>query len=30
MRNVSVRYLGNYVFTQSLVAGTHAYYADEP
>jgi uncharacterized OsmC-like protein len=30
MRNVSVRYLDDYVFTQSLVAGAHAYYADEP
>lgn len=30
MRNVSVRYLDEYVFTQSLVAGAHAYYADEP
>ena len=30
MKNVSVRYLDHYVFTQSLVAGSHAYYADEP
>jgi putative redox protein len=30
MRNVTVRYLGDYVFTHSLIAGTHAYYADEP
>jgi putative redox protein len=30
MRNVSVRYLDEYVFTQSLIAGSHAFYADEP
>lgn len=30
MANVTVRYLDHYTFTQSLVAGTHAYYADEP
>ncbi len=30
MRNVSARYLNDYVFTQSLIAGAHAYYADEP
>src|SRR5215211_6618791 len=29
-RNVNVRYLDDYVFTQSLVAGTHAFYADQP
>jgi putative redox protein len=30
MANVTVRYLNDYTFTQSLVAGAHAYYADEP
>jgi putative redox protein len=30
MRNVNVRYLDDYVFTQSLIAGTHAFYADQP
>jgi uncharacterized OsmC-like protein len=32
MRNVSVRFLDteDHVFTQSLIAGSHAYYADEP
>ena len=30
MASVSVRYLDDYTFTQSLVAGAHAYYADEP
>lgn len=30
MANVSVRYLDHYHYTQSLVAGSHAYYADEP
>ena len=30
MANVTVRYLDEYIFTQSLVAGSHAYYADEP
>lgn len=30
MANVTVRYNRDYTFTQSLVAGTHAFYADEP
>ncbi len=32
MRNVSVRFLDteDHVFTQSLIAGSHAYYADQP
>ncbi|MGH2583589.1 MAG: OsmC family protein [Dehalococcoidia bacterium] len=30
MASVSVRYLDDYVYTHSLVAGTHAYYADQP
>lgn len=30
MPNVDVRYLESYAYTQSLVARTHAFYADEP
>jgi uncharacterized OsmC-like protein len=30
MANVTVRYLNDYMYTQSLIAGSHAYYADEP
>lgn len=30
MANADVHYLPSYTYTQSLVAGTHAYYADEP
>jgi uncharacterized OsmC-like protein len=30
MANVTVRYLDGHQFTQCLIAGTHAYYADEP
>lgn len=30
MANVTVKYLDEYVYTQSLVAGSHAFYADEP
>lgn len=30
MANVNVGYLTSYTYTQSLIAGTHAFYADEP
>jgi putative redox protein len=30
MAHVSVRNLDDYVFTHTLIAGSHAYYADEP
>lgn len=30
MPNVDVHHLGRYSFTQSLIAGAHAFYADEP
>ena len=30
MANVDVQYLTSYSYTHSLVAGTHAFYADEP
>ncbi|MBI2760963.1 MAG: OsmC family protein [Chloroflexi bacterium] len=30
MANVDVQFLATYTYTHSLVAGTHAYYADEP
>jgi uncharacterized OsmC-like protein len=30
MRNVTVRYLNEYVYTHSVIAGSHAYYADQP
>ena len=30
MPNVTVGYLGDHVFTQTLFAGAHAFYADEP